>query len=206
MFYSPNMLKTFEQCPKKYFFRFVKNITMPINDEIFESGKNIHALASYYLKKENIYKMELALNNNEKLIWEYLKNLEYLSYNLIGAEYSLNVKIGDYVFGGRIDALLKNKDKFYILDYKTGTIPKNIRYNYQTMIYLLAVARFFNSSNVVFIYLDLKNKKEVRVELTESLILDYEKSLLEVADKIEKNDFNFNLSSCPCEYDIICYH
>ena len=59
--YSPNMLKTFALCPKKFYFRYVKNINMPINDEIFELGKNIHAMASYYLKKENIDKMEKSL-------------------------------------------------------------------------------------------------------------------------------------------------
>jgi CRISPR/Cas system-associated exonuclease Cas4 (RecB family) len=48
------MLKTFEQCPKKFYFRYVKSISMPVNDEVFETGKNVHALASYYLKKENI--------------------------------------------------------------------------------------------------------------------------------------------------------
>ena len=52
--FSPNMLKTFQQCPKKFYFRYVEKISMPMDDTIFEFGKNIHALASYYLKKENI--------------------------------------------------------------------------------------------------------------------------------------------------------
>ena len=75
--FSPNMLKTFESCPKKFYLKYVKNISMPINDEIFEFGKNIHALASYYLKKENIDKMESSLAEREKPIWEYLKNTKY---------------------------------------------------------------------------------------------------------------------------------
>ena len=58
------MLKTYEQCPKKFYFRYVKNISMPANDEIFEFGKNIHALASYYLRKENIDKMEKSLQTS----------------------------------------------------------------------------------------------------------------------------------------------
>ena len=40
--FSPNMLKTFEQCPKRFEFKYIKNISMPVNDEIFEKGKNIH--------------------------------------------------------------------------------------------------------------------------------------------------------------------
>ena len=80
---SPNMLKTFETCPKKYYFKYVKNISMPVDDEVFETGKNIHALASYYLRKENIDKMELALNSKEKEIWKYLKEIKYFSYEYI---------------------------------------------------------------------------------------------------------------------------
>ena len=81
--FSPNMLKTYEMCPKKFYFRYVKNISMPINDEIFELGKNIHALASYYLRKQNIHKMELALNEREKAIWEYLKGIDYYGQSKI---------------------------------------------------------------------------------------------------------------------------
>ena len=50
------MLKTFDTCPKKYYFKFIKGLSMPTDDSIFQLGKNIHALASYYLRKENIYK------------------------------------------------------------------------------------------------------------------------------------------------------
>ena len=56
--FSPNMLKTYELCPKKFYLKYVKNISMPVNDDIFEFGKNIHALASYYLRGEYIDKME----------------------------------------------------------------------------------------------------------------------------------------------------
>ena len=76
------MLKTFDSCPKKYYFRYVKNITMPAEDEVFELGKNIHALASYYLRKENLTKIETALSEKERFLWEYLKNIKYFSkYN-----------------------------------------------------------------------------------------------------------------------------
>ena len=162
--YSPNMLKTFDQCPKKFYFKYIKNISMPVNDDIFELGKNIHALASYYLKKENIYKMEQTLSEREKNIWEYLKNVKYFSYEVINTEYNLSVKIADKFFGGRLDALVKDNDKYYILDYKTGSAPKNAQYDYQTMIYLLAVRAFFNTDNVSFVYLDLKNKTALKMK------------------------------------------
>ena len=203
--YSPNMLKTFEQCPKKYHFRYVKNISMPVDDEIFELGKNIHAMASYYLRKEYIDKMELALNERERILWKYLKGIKYFSYSCVNTEYNLSVKIGDYFFGGRLDALVKKEDTYYILDYKTGSAPKNANYDFQTMIYLLAVRAYFNTENVVFVYLDLKNKTEVKIELTADLVQEYEKKLLETVEKIKTDDFTKNKTGCKCEYNIICY-
>ena len=200
------MLKTYEICPKKFYFRYVKNISMPVNDEIFELGKNIHALASYYLRKENIYKMEQSLTERERLIWEYLKSTNYFSFEAINTEYNLSVKIGEYFFGGRLDALVKNNNRYYILDYKTGSAPKNAKYDFQTMIYLLAVKTFFATNDVTFVYLDLKNKDEVKIELTPDLVFEYEKKLTMIANEIGNEDFSYNLKKCPCEYNIICYH
>lgn len=203
--YSPNMLKTFEQCPKKFYFKYVKNINMPIDDEIFELGKNIHALASYYLRKENMYKMENSLSDKEKAIWEYLKNIDYFSYETINTEYNLSVKIDNTFLGGRLDALVKKDNKYYILDYKTGNAPKNAKYDYQTIIYLLAVSDFFKTTEITFIYIDLKNKTDVKIELTNELISEYKIRLKDIINKIESSDFSSPKNNCNCEYNIICY-
>lgn len=203
--FSPNMLKTFELCPKKYYFRYIKNINMPVNDDIFELGKNIHALASYYLRKENIHKMEHSLNERERNIWEYLKKVEYFGFETVNTEYNLSVKIGEYFFGGRLDALVKNEDTYYILDYKTGSAPKNAQYDFQTMIYLLAVKTFFRTNNVVFVYLDLKNKTEEKIILTPELVNEYTEKLNSIIKKINSEEFSTNKKDCKCEYNIICY-
>ena len=203
--YSPNMLKTFKQCPRKFFYRYIKNINMPVNDEIFELGKNIHALASYYLNKENIYKMEQALSEKEQAIWAYLKNIKYFAFETINTEYSLSINIENIIFGGRIDALLKDNETYYILDYKTGSIPKDAKYDYQTMIYLLAVSDFFKTEKVVFVYIDLKNKEEVKIELSTSLINEYKEFLTQTVEQIKNSEFNKKNKDCDCEYNIICY-
>lgn len=203
---SPNMLKTFELCPKKFEFKYLKGVSMPVNDEIFETGKNIHALASYYLRKENIDKMEGALNEHEKSLWQYLKSCVYFSYEGVNTEYNLAVKIGSHFFGGRLDALVKNSERYYILDYKTGSAPKNAQYDFQTMIYLLCVRGFFKTDNITFVYLDLRNKTETEIELTEPLVKDYENRLVNVAEKIDTEDFKPSKNCNRCEYDIICYH
>lgn len=203
--YSPNMLKTFQLCPRKFFYRYVKNISMPVNDNIFEFGKNIHALASYYLRKENIDKMENSLTEKELAVWQYLKGIIYFSYEVVSTEYNLAVRIGKYYFGGRLDALVKNDGNYYILDYKTGSIPKNPGYDFQTMIYLLAVKEFFHTDKVSFIYIDLKNKDEVCINYSEELGKEYEEHLLKTVEKINTCDLPEKKSDCSCEYSSVCF-
>ena len=203
--YSPNMLKTFQQCPRKFYYRYVKNINMPVNDDIFEFGKNIHALASYYLRKEFINKMELSLTEKEAAVWQYLKNIRYFSYEVVNTEYNLAVKIGDSFFGGRIDALVKNGEEYYILDYKTGAIPKNPKYDFQTMIYIMAVSEFFKTERVNFVYIDLKNRDEVKINYTPELGEDYRERLLSITDKISHSELPDKKSECSCEYSPVCF-
>lgn len=185
---SPNMLKTYELCPRKFYLRYVKNISMPVNDDIFEFGKNIHAIASYYLRGENIDKMELSLSEREAAVWNYLKGIKYFGYEVVDTEYNLSLKLGDAFFGGRLDALVKEDDTYYILDYKTGSAPKNAKFDYQTMIYLLAVSKFFKTDKVKFIYIDLKNKEELAVEYSPELGEEYQKRLVNAAGKINSDE------------------
>ena len=204
--FSPNMLKTFETCPKKFDFKYNQSVNMPVNDTIFESGKNIHAIASYFLNGNDINKFENILTSKESEMWNFLKSIKYFSYELVNTEYNLNVKKGDYTFGGRLDALFKNNDCYYILDYKTGKIPKNSKYDFQTMIYLLAVRDYFQTTNVKFVYVDLKNKTEEIIELTEELKEEYEKILIDIARRINKHDYSLSKTKnyCDCEYKLIC--
>ena len=200
------MLKTFTQCAKKYFFKYEKNISMPANNDIYTSGKNIHALASYYLNGENIDKMEHSLNKKETEFWNYLKSLKYMSFEAINTEYVLSVKIGDKFFGGRIDAIVKKDNTYYILDYKTGSAPKNAKYDFQTMIYLLSVRAFFKTDNISFIYLDLKNKSEVKIDLTADLADEYKNKLYDISKELKKGNFKPSQKGCEdCEYKVICY-
>ena len=207
---SPNMLKTFQDCPRKFDFRYLQDIQMPVNDEIFEFGKNIHALASYYLRKENIDKMEKSLTPKELEVWSYLKSCKYFGFDVVNTEYNLAVKIGGHFLGGRLDALVKNGDRYYILDYKTGSAPKNAKYDYQTMIYTLCVKEFFKTDNITFVYLDLKHREEVIIDFSQDLEKEYKSKLIEISERIDSFESAPKKQECVskkplCEYGIICY-
>lgn len=212
--FSPNMLKSFEECPMKFFFKYVQKISMPARSKFFEKGKKIHALANYSLNGADISKMENVLTFDEKKAWEALKSNKYFNFEPINTEYNLSCKVGNYWIGGRLDAWVKEGESYFILDYKTGSIPKNPEQDFQTIVYLLAVDKFLTSKNLSckslsFIYLDLKNNSEHTILLTDELKKKYEEKIISTCEKIDftinSNSFSKKLERCKsCEYNKIC--
>lgn len=207
--FSPNMLKTFENCPVKYDLKFNKKIIVPQNPILFEKGKKIHALANYYHKGSDISKLEKALNDEEYKIWESLKNNEYFSKKCIHSEYSVTAKLDDFWIFGRIDAIVKENNNYYILDYKTGAIPKNPEKDFQTMIYLICADLILpQKDSLYFVYIDLKNNENKIIEFSPNLKEIY-KTVLKEKCKIITQTSEFegkeNKSICKfCEYNKIC--
>lgn len=204
---SPGMLKLFSECEAKWYYRYIEQIPAPKLDKSFITGKNIHALASYYLRGEKIDKFEKCLTEKENGYWTYLKSSGYLKNGIIGVEKNISCRLGKYWIGGRIDAVVKNGDELSILDYKTGGVSDDMVYDYQTMVYLLLCERAYKDfSKLSFIYLDLKNKKEVRITLSDSLKKEYEDKVIEACDKMAcfKIESFVRSNDCLCEYSKIC--
>lgn len=209
MIISPAMLNIFEECPQKYKFMYVDKISLPQNKYFFEKGKKIHAIASYYIKGFDVSKLENALTENEKKIWKYLKSTEYFKYELLKSEYQLNLRLTNSWIGGRLDALVKDKNNYYILDYKTGEIPKKPEYDYQTMIYLLCADKFLKIyESLCFVYLDLKNNSECKIQFTEDLKKEYVQRLSNTLKNITSvTNYRKNKLQdvkCNCDYYKIC--
>lgn len=213
--YSPNMLKTFKSCPLKYKFKYIDRISLPQKASFFEKGKKVHALANYYLKGDDISKFEPTLNENEKFAWNNLKSNEFFSYKYVNSEYNLSCKIGDYWIGGRLDAIVKKhkneSETYYILDYKTGSIPKNPEYDYQTMVYLLCLssAPFITPQDEIkFVYIDLKNNQNCVIDFTQEKKVEYEKAITTICSNIENiqipEDIEHQKMCDFCEYKKIC--
>lgn len=213
--YSPNMLKTFKSCPLKYKFKYIDRISLPQKASFFEKGKKVHALANYYLKGDDISKFEPTLNENEKIAWNNLKSNEFFSYKYVNSEYNLSCKIEDYWIGGRLDAIVKKhkneSETYYILDYKTGSIPQKPEYDYQTMVYLLCLssAPFITPQDEIkFVYIDLKNNQNCVIDFTQEKKLEYEKAITTICSNIKNiqipEDIEHQKMCDFCEYKKIC--
>lgn len=208
--FSPNMLKTFQDCQKKYEFRYIQKISIPQKASFFEKGKKVHALAHYYLRGDEISKLEQALTEDERQSWECLKNNEYFQKIYVDSEYNLSAKVGEYWVGGRLDALVKSGQDYFILDYKTGSTPKSPEKDFQTMVYLLCVDKFLQEYNSLkFIYIDLKNNENHIVDFNPKIKADYENSIKLTCESISNHqhiDFVEHSKKCEyCEYKKICF-
>lgn len=207
--FSPNMLKTFESCPVKYNLKFNEKISVPQNPLLFEKGKKIHALANYYHRGTDITKLEKALTKQEFEVWECLKNNPYFSMKCLHSEYPITAKLGEIWIFGRLDAIVKDNENYYILDYKTGVIPKNPQKDFQTMIYLLCADKILpQRESLSFVYIDLKNNENKVIEFTQNSKVLYEDILTKQCNLIlNTKDFEGkeNRKNCKfCEYNKIC--
>ena len=184
---------------EEFFAKYVKNnlkfnekITVPQNPAFFEKGKKIHALANYYHRGADISKLETALTDEEKIIWERLKHNEYFSKKCLHSEYPITARLEDIWIFGRLDAIVHDgadnagSKSYWILDYKTGAIPKNPENDFQTM----------------------KNNENKVIEFTPQLKEIYEKTLKQKCRQIlATKDFECkeNRQHCKfCEYNKIC--
>ena len=205
---SPAMLKTYKQCKKKYFLRYVRNIMMPQSTTPFERGKNIHAIAGYYLSGIDISRFEPSLSESEQALWNKLKSNEYFKLTPVKTEFTLNVQLDGYWFGGRLDAVVKNSNEYFILDYKTGSAPEDAKYDYQTMVYLSALSKYLQTTEgISFVYIDLKNNQNILIKSDKNLLQEYETQLTTTAKQISALNES-SLKCCnnnKCEYSKICF-
>lgn len=205
--FSPNMLKTYVSCPKKFYYTYIENISAPQSSAPFEKGKKIHALANYNLQGINIERLETQLNEKEKELWELLKENEFYNKEYFKSEFQISAKIENYWVGGRIDALVKDGGEYYILDYKTGSIPQNPEYDFQTMIYLVCADRYLKQyESLSFVYINLKDKKNYIIKFTPEIKTIYENKIAQICKQISNsNIYPENQENCAgCIYSKFC--
>ena len=140
---SPVMFNLYKDCDLKFYYKYVEQVSTPILDENFVEGKNIHTLVAYYLRNFQVEKYLKKLSDRELMYWNNLKSSKFLNFEIVAIEYSLTMKIDDYWIGGRIDAIVKDNNDYYILDYKTGGVNSDKTYDFQTMVYLLLCDEMF---------------------------------------------------------------
>lgn len=236
-----------DECQKKYFFKYHLNLKPEEDEPFyFTYGKIIHKIAEEYVEnKGNLQLSEvtqlvlggkIALEQKENPVFapripmeykirmpEHLRNLDKITKQIgfdgnleWNFKYDLDSPNNKFVVGF-IDRLVRKKDNFFILDYKTtkkGKFRKNkntIKEDLQLRTYARIVQKEFNvpaeNINTALYYLeggDLISSKFSQRSLEEA-----EKILLDCYNQIQEtkpeNAWGNVGSHCPrCEYSKIC--
>jgi len=144
--WSYSSLKTFQQCPKKYYHLRIKKDVVDAGNQYTSYGKELHRAAEDYIKLDEPLPGQFAFMQP---ILESLKSIEgekhcEMELALIWVDDALwPCKFSDkgYWWRGIADLLIVNEDKgvAHLVDYKTG---KNPHYADTTQLDALAVGVF----------------------------------------------------------------
>lgn len=213
--FSSNMLKTYLECPYKFFLMYKEGINIPQDYTLSQKGKNLHALISYYLKGFDIKKLENALDETETMLWKNFLSLSLKPHNTFKSEYSFNVRIDEKNWiNGRVDALIKSDNKIIIYDWKTASIPENAQEDLQTKIYLICIYDLLKCQNIIndcsdisFFYLNLSTLQKTEIAHDNYENTRYKNDIKGIIHNINSHNFpktNDPLKCSKCTFNTIC--
>jgi len=147
--WSASHLKTFLECKRKFYYRYIQKIEAKEEDELNE-GAFLHSLLEHLYKERDHYTDERELtqelhrlmdellpeedaaNRYRKLLWrEKLKGFVEAEiahfkrdWRVVAKEVEVVGEIGGLKFKGRIDRIDQNATDTLVLDYKSGKVEK----------------------------------------------------------------------------------
>lgn len=236
---SPFKLKMFFDCKRKYYLWYVKNVEefVPPTDEADDRviGKHLHkALERLYKERGVFYDEKELLSSLRDILAEEIGDSEILRLSadiwirrlegfakreverfkegfkpvMIEKRFYKNYK--GFNFQGIIDRIDAKDDRFFVIDYKSGAIPKTSKKglekesNFQLQIYYRLLEDRIEELGGLY-YCDLNSG-----EWVEDNLFDEKLSLLDEKLKmLEEKEIDFrktdDLSKCRlCPYAIIC--
>lgn len=224
---SASSIKTYEQCPKKYYFTYIEKVPRQEWDhfdlgnlchkslEIFhkiymEEGNKKGSLNklmshSFSTAKKEFEKISAELRDEAKsLLMDYLKVMVSNGMPLVkGVETPFNFKITDQILlRGFIDRLDLSKDgKFHIVDYKT---TKNTKYldPFQLLIYGLWLKNQYpDMEKFKASYVLLRHSSKTKdYEFNSEDLKKAEKEIISYANKIKVEDQWMPVPTALCNW------
>ncbi len=219
--FSQHQLNTWKDCPKRYYFKYIKNINWA--EPLSESniiGNNLHSLIYYYLNGQKIDHLLKDADSKITERWQAYQNLDILNNQVIATEYNFLTRLSDsnYWLQGRVDAIFydKKKNKYIIADWKTGkTLPANLDNNFQCLFYLYSIHKSkkllklsFQEEDLEFQFIKITENPEFKsVRYSKDQSIKHEQILLNIINNIVSTE-NFIKNpgqKCKtCKFEIIC--
>ncbi len=146
--WSPSRLKTFLECKRKYYYRYLRDLK-PKEDETLNEGTLLHQLLEALYKERDHYEDQETLTRTlftlmerllpgddapsryQKALWrEKLKGfidkeIAHFAqgWRVLEREKEVSGEIGGLRFKGRIDRIDTDGSEVLVLDYKSGSVP-----------------------------------------------------------------------------------
>jgi len=231
LYFSPSSLRTFDECQKKYEYKYVYNMPdpEPISWDVMQLGLFVHFIVEcgvkYCFKTEEDF-IQLAKEFHLKEEWNYVnleeaipllkvfykRNKDKYDSNSM-TEKKLFTKIDGLSFIGVADRIDFREDGLEIVDYKTGASNLGAKYrNWQLGFYALAAKSlgrpkrltldFLKKERPIEFDLDEKgNANEIYSERTSFNLEEVKEEMLSVARKIIDCYYN---GFTPCSVDKNC--
>lgn len=181
--FSANSLKVLDRSLDEFLDKYVYNLNLFKKDFRSELGQKFHSLICTYINEIDTKRIELELNEKELKIWNNLKSvLSDKKKNFIKTEYSFLIKEDFYFLTGRFDAIYKENDEYIIYDWKTLNIPFNPEEELQTIVYLYALSKIYNTNKIKMRYLSIEKLEFKDVEFKDEAI--YKKRIDDIVRKM----------------------
>ena len=230
--WSATMLKSFLDCKRKFYYRYIKGISEPTSDELNE-GRELHNILSKVIVPNRVYssveelKKEFmialdSLNGDIELFYKkplwvnmlkpfFKESIEHFNsgWRVVNKEFSLRGSIAGLEFSGRVDRLDKKDNLNLVIDYKSGSIKaanqKDVEKvsDFQMNIY----ARLLDMPNTNFAFWELFSGDLTYLDGFESK----DEKLLEHIEYLKSLDSLVasrcdNLQNCRyCPYQLLCH-
>lgn len=193
-----NQLKTWDQCKRKYYYQFIRQLKWPTDQSNFQLGQSVHKLMEFQAKNLPIEPLLAHADPKIQRTWDVLMRCVYSSLPVLVNEWGfmlpLTLQVAPEInvniwLEGRVDRIAIDESddalKIRVLDWKTGTgIPKNPEQDWQTQIYLMAAYRIVPSILAV----NRKNPSTLRPEDFSFIYIGAK----ETQSKVEEVEINYS--------------
>lgn len=169
--FSYSRIDTYEMCPSKYFFSYIKKEPRQFNGPAI-LGNIVHEVLENTVSAEEVLDLEDMhnkyvqsidsydpnkslsedlLNVGAQIIDEFFDLNKDKTFDVYGKEIGFNFVLGNYSIIGYIDRIDVIDDNVFIVDYKTGkreVAAKDVASNLQMGIYALAASVMFPGKTI----------------------------------------------------------
>lgn len=208
MKYSASKFNCFDDCKKKYEYKYVKKIKVPFIEQIFfEKGRYIHKLLEWYPQKIK-FNFRLSSPQDIKYYNSVINGLPQKIIDLLKSQSKKEIKFNlDDRFTGFIDFIGKTDDNPIIIDWKTGRVYDN-KSDDQLKIYALWLfSKNERINRIECLYYYVEHGKEQRYTYERDDLQNIEDYFTDKINSIEsEKEFEKTVSrNCQyCDYFDIC--